>query len=153
MSGEKSLDNLQIWRKSIDFAKRVNSEIIPILPDEEKWALTQQLRRASQSISANIAEGYGRFYFQETIRFCYIARGSLEETYSFLTLAQKCDYLPEKLYQSFVADTQELHRMLNGYIAFLKRSKPGKNEPGNKYSVRDEFLDYEENFDSDVPDS
>ena len=83
MSDAKGLDSLEVWRRSIDFAKLIHDTVLPILPVEEKWGLAQQLRRASQSISANIAEGYGRYYYQEGVRFCYIARGSLEETISF----------------------------------------------------------------------
>ena len=77
----KSLESLEAWRKSKEFSLRVYREVLPLLPSEEKWNLNQQLRRSSLSIPANIAEGYGRFYYQDNIRFCYIARGSLEETF------------------------------------------------------------------------
>jgi four helix bundle protein len=80
MMSVKSLETLEVWKKSKEFAVRIYREALPLLPPEEKWNLNQQLRRASTSIPANIAEGYGRFYYQEIIRFCYIARGSLEET-------------------------------------------------------------------------
>ena len=79
------LEKLDVWCKARDFAVRVNKEILPLLPPEEKWSLNQQLRRSSQSVHANIAEGHGRFYFQDNVRFCYIARGSLEETLSVLS--------------------------------------------------------------------
>ncbi len=127
----------------MDFAKRIHSEVLPLLPREETWALTNQLRRASQSIAANIAEGYGRYYFQETIRFCYIARGSLEETYSYLVLALEIGYLPREKFNELNEEVKEIHRMLNGYISFLKRSKRGENEPGNyriNESVEEEYL-------------
>jgi four helix bundle protein len=113
-----------------------------LLPPEEKWALNQQIRRSSQSIPANIAEGHGRFYFQENVRFCYIARGSLEETLSHLVYAYKVDYLPEPLYMSLVSDGENVNRLINGYISFLKRSKQGANEPGANYVVRDIQPDY-----------
>lgn len=76
------LEKLDVWCKARDFAVRVHKELLPLLPAEEKWALSQQIRRSSQSTPANIAEGHGRFYFQDNVRFCYIARGSLEETLS-----------------------------------------------------------------------
>ena len=67
------LEKLDVWCKAHDMAVRIHKEIRPLLPPEEKYALSQQLRRASQSIPANIAEGHGRFYFQDNVRFCYIA--------------------------------------------------------------------------------
>lgn len=85
----KSLESLEAWRKSKEFSLRVYREALPLLPPEEKWNLNQQLRRSSLSIPANLAEGYGRFYYQDNIRFCYIARGSLEETLSHLVIAQE----------------------------------------------------------------
>jgi len=97
MADEKQgLESLKIWQKSVDFAVDVCRSVLTLFPLEEKWALTSQLRRAVYSISANIAEGYGRFNYQETIHFCYIARGSLAETKSFLVLANRLGYLDER---------------------------------------------------------
>ncbi len=78
MAEEKGLETLQVWQKAVTFAIKVQREILPLFPPEEKWAMAQQLRRSVQSIPGNIAEGYGRYYYQESIQFCYIARGSLE---------------------------------------------------------------------------
>ena len=61
MSNEKGLAGLTVWQKSVDLAEKIHKEVVPALPKEEKWALANQLRRSSQSIGANIAEGYGRF--------------------------------------------------------------------------------------------
>jgi four helix bundle protein len=142
------LEKLDVWCKARDFAVRVNKEVLPLLPPEEKWALNQQLRRSSQSIPANIAEGHGRFYFQENVRFCYIARGSLEETLSHIVYAQKVGYVSEVLFKSFSLDGENLNRLINGYIGFLKKSKQGANEPGANYSVRESLSDYSINGDS-----
>ena len=131
------LEKLDVWCKARDFAVRVNKEVLPLLPLEEKWSLNQQLRRSSQSIPANIAEGHGRFYFQDNVRFCYIARGSLEETLSHLVYANQVGYLSITLYESFAADGENLNRLINGYIGFLKKSKQGSNEPGANNAVGD----------------
>ncbi|HJS17190.1 MAG TPA: four helix bundle protein [Anaerolineales bacterium] len=136
------LEKLDVWCKARDFAVRVHKEVLPLLPTEEKWSLNQQLRRSSQSIPANIAEGHGRFYFQDNVRFCYIARGSLEETLSYIVYAQKVGYLSEFLFKSFALDGENLTRLINGYIAFLKRSKQGATEPGANYSVHEVSSDY-----------
>ncbi|MBI3151671.1 MAG: four helix bundle protein [Chloroflexi bacterium] len=136
------LEKLDVWCKARDFAVRVHKEILPVLPVEEKYALSQQIRRSSQSIPANIAEGHGCFYFQENVRFCYIARGSLEETLSHIVYAYKVNYLSETLYKNFAVDGENLNRLINGYIGFLKKSKQGANEPGSTYIVRDIASDY-----------
>ena len=148
---EKGLETLQIWQRSLEFARLVCKDVLPQLPSHEKWALVEQLRRSVQSIPANIAEGYGRYYFQESVRFCYIARGSLEETFSHLALAYKLEYLPDETYKSLTAETQELRRMLNGYIAFLKESKRGASEPGSTIYVREAPSPYLE--DGDIPET
>lgn len=136
------LEKLDVWCKARDFAVRIHKEVLPLLPIEEKWALNQQLRRSSQSIPANIAEGHGRFYFQDNVRFCYIARGSLEETLSHIVYAYKVNYLTEAIYKSLAVDGENLNRLINGYIGFLKKSKQGANEPGANYAVREDSSDY-----------
>ncbi|NCP87706.1 MAG: four helix bundle protein [Anaerolineae bacterium CG_4_9_14_3_um_filter_57_17] len=128
--GLEALSKLVVWQKAKDSAKRIYQEVLPGLPAEEKWALGQQIRRASVSIFANIAEGHGRFYYQDNVRFCYIARGSLEETLSFLTFCNETHLIPQTLFESLRNDGEEISRMLNGYIGHLKASKQGANEPG-----------------------
>jgi len=145
------LEKLDVWCRARDFAVRVNKQILPLLPTEEKWALSQQIRRSSQSIPANIAEGHGRFYFQDNVRFCYIARGSLEETLSYLVYAIKVGYIPDELYKSLAVDGENLNRLINGYISFLKKSKQGANEPGANYVVHDMPTDYITEDNSSVP--
>lgn len=140
--GKTGLDSLEIWQVAIRFTVDVCRAILPLLPPEEKWGMTAQLRRSVQSIPANIAEGYGRFYFTETIRFCYLARGSLEETYTHLTLAVKLGYLEEKDVKSIFIEIVRMRQMINGYIAFLKRSKRGEKEPGAAVQTRETREEY-----------
>ena len=136
------LEKLDVWCKAQDFSVRVHKEVLPHMPSDEKWALTSQIRRASQSIPANIAEGHGRFYFQDNVRFCYIARGSLEETLSHINYAFKVGYVPDSLYKILVTDGENLNRLINGYIGFLKKSKQGANEPGANHAVHEAPSDY-----------
>lgn len=145
----KSLETLETWRKSKEFTLRVYREVLPLLPSEEKWNLNQQLSRSSNSIPANIAEGYGRFYYQDNIRFCYISRGSLEETLSHLAIANEMEFIPKTLFESLEQDGEKLTQLINGYIGYLKRSKQGQNEPGANHSVREDFSSYE----VDMPES
>jgi len=139
----KSLETLEAWKKAKDFALRVYREVLPLLPPEEKWNLNQQLRRSSNSIPANIAEGYGRFYYQDNIRFCYNARGSLEETLSHLVVCYEMKFISKALFDSLEDDGEKLTQLINGYIGYLKKSKQGQNEPGASRSVREDSASYE----------
>ncbi len=133
----EGLKRLKVWARTKDFALKIYKEVLPLMPAEEKWALKQQLRRSSVSISSNIAEGYGRYNYQDNVRFCYIARGSLEEALSQIVFCHEVGYLSKPLYLELEKEGEELGRMLNGYIAYLKKSKQGTN-----YSVREESADY-----------
>ena len=126
----EGLNRLKVWVKAKEFAVSIYKKVLPLLPSEEKWNLNQQLRRSALSVPANIAEGYGRFYYQDNVRFCYNARGSLDEILSHLTIAYELNYIPEGLYREFINHGNEVDRMLNGYIAYLKSSKQGASEPG-----------------------
>ncbi|MDF1520520.1 MAG: four helix bundle protein [Brevefilum sp.] len=119
----QGLETLEIWRRSIDFAVDVCQTIVPLLPPEEKWALGSQLRRSVQSISANIAEGYGRYSYQESIHFCYIARGSMAETKTHMLLAHRLGYVEDQLHQQYQDCLAELGKMLHGYINHLRSQK------------------------------
>jgi four helix bundle protein len=140
--GKRGLESLEVWQVARKLAVSVCSDVLPKLPPEEKWSLSTQLRRSVQSIPANVAEGFGRYYYQEGVRFCYIARGSLEERYSQLCIARDLDYIDEELFTQVVVKTNELRRLLNGYMAFLKRSKRGSDEPGAHLTVREFEFNY-----------
>jgi four helix bundle protein len=141
-SSERGLHSLQVWNRALNLAVAITNQVLPLLPAEEKWSLAFQLRRSTQSIPANIAEGYGRYYYQEGIRFCYIARGSLEETYSHLTLAHQLGYISADLHSSLSEEIQDVQRMLNGYISFLKRSKRGDKEPGASFFTEEDHTSH-----------
>lgn len=150
----QGLKRLQVWVRAKDYAGRIYKVVLPLLPADERWNLAQQLRRSSLSISANIAEGYGRFYYQDNVRFCYIARGSLEETLSHLIFAHEADFIPEALFKELEKEGDEIDKMLNGYIGYLKKSRQGEHEPGADRVVREDpepyFTESLEDPDADV---
>ncbi len=127
----EGLNRLQVYQDAMSLAKLVYQEVIPCLPSEEKWGLSSQIRRAAASIPANIAEGYGRYYYQEAIRFSYLARGSLMELSSHLELAYSQEYLSEENHNQFQKMMSSLLRLIHGYIKYLKQSKHGFGEPGS----------------------
>ena len=130
----RGLEGLYVWQEARKLAVKICREILPLLPGEEKFALSQQLRRSVQSVPANIAEAHGRYHFQDAIRFCYIARGSLDETLSHLLLSYDLGYISESLLEDCREIWRELYRLLNGYIKYLRRNQQGDSS----LKVRDE---------------
>ena len=152
MTEEKGLETLKVWQKAIALAVTVHRQILPSLPPEEKWALTSQIRRSVQSIPANIAEGYGRYYYQEGVHYCFLVRDSLEETYSHLAIANKLGYITADMFTNLSGDIQDVRRLLNGYISFLKKSKRGINEPGAVLQIQEYPTAFEIDPDAEEPD-
>jgi four helix bundle protein len=133
-----NLDQLEVWRRARDFAVLVYKQVIPHLPASEKYNLADQLKRAATSVPANIAEGHGRYHYLDNVRFCYIARGSLTEVQSHLSLANSLGYLSDEVYQRVTSNAESIAKQLNNYIAYLKRSKQGEEDFPSGYKVREE---------------
>ena len=85
-------------------------------PSEEKYALANQVRRAAISVTANIAEGFGRYHYQENIQFCRQARGSVFELRDHLITAQDQGYMTAEEYRRMEDLAQRVIQTLNGYI-------------------------------------
>jgi len=136
------LERLKCWAKAREFAVEIYNEVIPELPFDEKYNLASQMKRAALSIPANIAEGYGRYYYQANIQFCYNARGSLEELISHLILAHDLRFITDELFVKMTSSGNNLIILLNGYIAYLKKTKQGENESGNKKLIKEKNENY-----------
>ena len=122
---EKSLGNLKLWVEAKNLTVDICKFLLPKLPEKERFALASQLRRSAQSIPANIAEAYGRYGYQDAIRFCYIARGSLEETRSHLFVAVELNYISEAELADLIGRLDNVARLLNGYIRYLYTLRQG----------------------------
>lgn len=123
MSSVRSFEELECWKASRDLRRFVSKAIISQFPADEKYALISQLRRSSRSVSDNIAEGYGRFHFQENIQFCRQGRGSLHESLNQVLTARDEGYIDEELLLEYRALFKKTEAILNGYINYLKRAK------------------------------
>ncbi len=121
-----SFEDLETWKKCRQLGQDI-SKLIKRFPIEEKWRLTDQLIRSSRSVTANIAEGHGRFHYQDNLKFCRNARGSLNETLDHLICANDEEIISTNEFNDLRQKYNECHRLLNGYITFLtnKGSKPG----------------------------
>ena len=102
------------------------NKVAPELPNEEKFGLTSQIKRASVSITANIAEGYGRFHFQEGIQFYRISRGSLYELKDHLISCYDLKFINESFYQEGMEIIEESKRLINGFINYQLNQKNKK---------------------------
>ena len=118
----RSFKQLEAWKKARDLRKEI-STLTKSFPKEEKYRLVDQMVRASRSVTANIAEGYGRFHYQENVQFCRQSRGSLTELQDHLTVALDEEYITEEIHTVYDDKAEECIRILNGYINFLLRSK------------------------------
>jgi len=118
----KGFEELEAWKEGRIFRKQI-SELIKTLPKHEQFDLSSQLKRASRSVTANIAEGYGRFHYQENIQFCRHSRGSLEECKDHLYTAFDDEYISQEKLNELFEQHKKCISLLNGYIAWLKKQK------------------------------
>jgi four helix bundle protein len=110
-------EKLEIWQKAIEFADMVYSTT-KAFPADERFGLTNQMRRAAVSISSNIAEGSGRVSRKDFVRFLEIATGSLYEVVSQAFIGRNQGFLSEDDFAILYATAEEQGRMLSG----LRRS-------------------------------
>lgn len=118
------LDDFELYQAAREFRKSVYN-LLKQLPHEEKYALEPQLRRAAVSVTNNIAEGHGRWHWQENIRFCRIARGSLDEVIDDLNVCLDQRYGDSQNVAELKEAAYRLIARVNGYIKYLERCKQG----------------------------
>jgi len=112
--------DLEVWKKTRLLRNNI-AELIKSFPVEEKYRLTDQIIRSSRSIGNNIAEGHGRFHYLDASKFLTNARGSAAETIDHLIVAFDNNFIDEQTFESLRKDCEECMRMINGYIAYLKK--------------------------------
>lgn len=115
-------ENLEVWKRSIEFALSVY-ETTAKFPNDEKYGLTSQLRRASVSIPSNIAEGAARNSTKEFIYFLSNAQGSASEVATQLLIAFRLGYFHHDKYKKLMAGVDEIGRMLSGLKSHLLKKK------------------------------
>jgi four helix bundle protein len=114
--------DLEVWQKSKELRQKF-WELCKPFPKEERYRLSDQMIRASRSATACIAEGYGRFHYQENIQFCRQARGSLYELIDHTDVAFDCRYIKGDYAEVLIEQIKTAIRILNGYIKYLKGRK------------------------------
>jgi four helix bundle protein len=117
-----SFEDLEVWKSTRSFRNHI-LKLAGTFPYEERNKLTDQIIRSSRSVTANIAEGFGRFHHQENIQFCRQARGSLNETLDHIICAFDCNYIDNNNLEELRAIHNHCLKLLNGYISYLKKAK------------------------------
>lgn len=115
--------DLPIYKTWRDFRKKVSGVINSSFPKAEEFRLKSQVLNSSRSITANIAEGFGRFHHQENIQFCRQARGSLTETMEHLIAAFDEGFIIEDLLKELNEEYKVCLKEINVYIKYLKEAK------------------------------
>jgi four helix bundle protein len=125
--GRFRLDDFELYKVARAFRVRTY-RLLKQLPPEEKYALANQMRRAAVSVSNNIAEGHGRWHYQENIQFCRVSRGSVDELIDDFNTCQDETYGDPALVTELKAAAYDLIRRINDYIAYLIKTKQGGDE-------------------------
>lgn len=112
---------LEVWKKARVLKDKL-WQLVKTFPSEEKYRLSDQIIRASRGVNATLAEGHGRFTFKDQMHFCIIARGSLCETLNHLIDAFDCKYINEDQLNYFKSLIEEITKLLNGYISYLRKN-------------------------------
>ncbi len=112
-------EKLEVWRKSVDFVVDIY-KASENFPNDEKFGLTSQIKRASVSIPANIAEGAARTSNKEFLHFLSIAQGSASEVSTEILIAFRLGFLEENKYSDLLANLDEIGRMISGLSQHLR---------------------------------
>ena len=140
----QTFEDLDAYKIAREFRKAMYG-IARALPESEKFGLVSQVRRAAVSLTNNTAEGHGRFHYLDQIKFMLQARGSLEELLDDLNVCQDEGYLPPPDISLLREHGWRVHKVLNGYIRFLRSRKPATSsrvaESVLEYPLRDDESD------------
>ena len=114
-----SFTDLKTWQKGHKLVLEIYA-VTKGFPKEELFGLSSQMRRSAASITANIAEGYGRHGLKERVQFYYVAQGSLAELKDQLLIARDVGYLNEESFRKLIDSADSTGALLYGLI---KKSK------------------------------
>lgn len=115
--------DLPVYKTCRTFRKRISEVVRRNFPNNEEYRLKAQVLNASRSVTANLAEGFGRYHHQENIQFCRQARGSLTETMYHMIVAFDDGFINDGALKEINDEYKTCLKELNGYIKYLKTAK------------------------------
>ena len=113
------LEELEVYQLAIEIS-RLAWEIYNRLPKEQQYSQGRQFLEAADSVGANIAEGYGRFHYKDSLKFYYNSRGSLFETKHWNSLLNQRDMITEDMYLKMKDLIEKVQLKLNNFINSIK---------------------------------
>jgi four helix bundle protein len=119
MGSVTRFEDLEAWQEALDLSVSIY-RTTKKFPSSEIYSLTNQMQRASSSVSANIAEGFSRYGTKEKLQFYRIAAGSLTELKSFCYLSQKIGYLDQEELSQLIDAVETTHKLINALIRSIK---------------------------------
>lgn len=116
----ENFKDIKAWKHAHDLVIHVY-KITKLFPKDELFGITKQIRRGVTSVTANIAEGMGRYSYKDRARFFYNSRGSLVEVENFLIIAKDLSYLDDNEYNNLDIKINETKKTLQGLINSTER--------------------------------
>lgn len=123
-----TFEDMPVWKLVMEIAKEI-FKLTEDLPRKEDYGLTSQLRRASLSISANIAEGFGRMHSKDKVKFYYNARGSMSETKNCLIYGIEVGYFERDNVNEVFEKINDAWKQLNCLISSVLSGRPPQPQP------------------------
>lgn len=134
-NGKRGFEDLECYKLALEVVVQVH-EFARHLPAEEKFDMAVQVRRSAKSVTANIAEGYGRYHYLDSLKFYSNARGSLNETLSHVINARVLNYLEQADFDELYKLIRHTESVLNGFMNYIRKQRVGA-DIGEK-TVREE---------------
>jgi four helix bundle protein len=123
----KSFEGLECWKKAAALRRKA-SKLAKTLPADERFRMADQLIRCSRSAASQIAEGYGRYHYQEYVQYCRQARGSVYELLDHLITCAEEEYVTQSELNEWRTEIDACLVTLNGFINYLLRAKQSSRD-------------------------
>ena len=115
----ESFTDLNVWKEGHLLVLQIY-KITKTFPKEETYSMVDQMRRSASSVTANIAEGFGRHSYKEKVQFYYLSKGSLLELKNFLIISKDIEYMSQHKFDELMMQANTTDQLLQGLISKSK---------------------------------
>ena len=142
--GKRGFEDLECYQLAVEVMAKIHA-FTKTLPSDEKFDMYAQIRRSSKNVTGNIGEAYGRYHYLDSLHYCSIARGELNETLARLIDARVLKYLNQTDFESLYKLIRQAEQTLNGYMSYVRRQRAGSQEYGDK-KIHEDQAEYDVEF-------